>query len=584
MKSKSLYFQALFNFAFYSIIATLLILPERKSLDLSSYLLFFFNFLLVPFLGIYLAQIVKNISSLFNNDQASTVSYLITLAIYNSIISLHFLTYKIMGISLLNPYLLAPLKHGSFQKDIALSSSSMFYCTVIPMLFTLVHFAIEKQTASISSQDTAKTNHLKQTAVIVLLFLGFSLSSDLQSQQANQGKHLGQLLFNPFFFINHKNHFRPFRIKEKKTTIGNIGSSKVNIRIILVDSLRSDFFNNKFFPETYDYIKANDCQSYPHHYSSGHETSYGLYGLLYSKASFYYHQTDNQKLSSLYLESLKANGYQLQAYYSVKLTNLMDGTFILNQFDKSYDFSASSQQDIDTLTVNKYLSDIRNHKSFSLIFLSSPHFPYSYPKGYERLLPVSKPTLSMQHLSHSEKFYKKLRNRYSNSLFYADKEIARVLAHQDANSLKTITVLTSDHGDAFGEDGFIGHLSPHFEDYLIHVPLFICGANKIISSPITSHEEIMPFLFETLGATTNRNSKEYKVVTGVGTPFRNNLMLFVDAKFKYIFRLIDRGEITTQLLEVRTHSDKKVITERHSATFDSYSKDFLNGIRNSVEF
>ena len=67
----------------------------------------------------------------------------------------------------------------------------------------------------------------------------------------------------------------------------------------------------------------------------------------------------------------------------------------------------------------------------------------------------------------------RLQDQYDNCVFHTDLKIGRLIAYLKAKSLfeKTVIVLTSDHGEAFGEHGRFRHSSLHKE--ILHIPLIL---------------------------------------------------------------------------------------------------------------
>jgi len=64
--------------------------------------------------------------------------------------------------------------------------------------------------------------------------------------------------------------------------------------------------------------------------------------------------------------------------------------------------------------------------------------------------------------------------RYAAEVAYVDRAIGQLLADLERHHLlgDSLIVFTSDHGEALGEHGFVGHVE-HLRDELIHVPLIV---------------------------------------------------------------------------------------------------------------
>ena len=76
--------------------------------------------------------------------------------------------------------------------------------------------------------------------------------------------------------------------------------------------------------------------------------------------------------------------------------------------------------------------------------------------------------------------------RYDDEVATADREIGRLLEAWRARP-DTLIVATSDHGEAFGEHGEIGH-SIFVYDTTLRVPLVVAGpgiAARVVDSPVS---------------------------------------------------------------------------------------------------
>jgi choline-sulfatase len=95
---------------------------------------------------------------------------------------------------------------------------------------------------------------------------------------------------------------------------------------------------------------------------------------------------------------------------------------------------------------------------------------------------------------------------YDESIFYADKEIGKLLNKLKELSLmgKTLIVFTSEHGDMLGENGRFmrgGQLRGTFYDYVLRVPLIIYNPkfNSHKIDGLASHIDLAPTITSILG-------------------------------------------------------------------------------------
>lgn len=127
----------------------------------------------------------------------------------------------------------------------------------------------------------------------------------------------------------------------------------------------------------------------------------------------------------------------------------------------------------------------------------------------EKHYPVYSSTRGSQEILLSEEDRSHLVALYDESITFADKEIAKLLNKIKELGLdsKTIIVVTSEHGDMFGEHGRFmrgGPLRGTFYDEAIHVPLIIKHPkiSKKNTDELVQQVDIAPTLFTFLGFAT----------------------------------------------------------------------------------
>lgn len=94
------------------------------------------------------------------------------------------------------------------------------------------------------------------------------------------------------------------------------------------------------------------------------------------------------------------------------------------------------------------------------------------------------------------------RAQYDESILYVDDQFARLEAAAKAAGRQVRFVITSDHGEEFGERGSWGHAHTLFAEQL-HVPLILSGpglpAGKVVAAPVGT-QDIAPTLAAWAGA------------------------------------------------------------------------------------
>ncbi|HEU4427114.1 MAG TPA: sulfatase [Myxococcota bacterium] len=93
---------------------------------------------------------------------------------------------------------------------------------------------------------------------------------------------------------------------------------------------------------------------------------------------------------------------------------------------------------------------------------------------------------------------------YDRSIHWTDRNVAAVLATLDDLDLskRTIVVITSDHGEAFGEHGAEGHARNLYQE-VVHVPLLMALPFRVdgglIVDPLVRNVDIWPTVLDLLG-------------------------------------------------------------------------------------
>lgn len=97
-----------------------------------------------------------------------------------------------------------------------------------------------------------------------------------------------------------------------------------------------------------------------------------------------------------------------------------------------------------------------------------------------------------------------LESAYRKGTTWVDRNLEAAIAHMEAKGLleNTLLVVTSDHGEAFGEHGTLGH-GHHLYDELVRIPLVMKGpgpfANaRVVEAPVGLHD-VLPTFFEWVG-------------------------------------------------------------------------------------
>jgi arylsulfatase A-like enzyme len=335
---------------------------------------------------------------------------------------------------------------------------------------------------------------------------------------------------------------------------GAPGSGNHNVLFISVDTLRADHLGTYGYPRpTSPNIDrfASEAVVFLRAFSQASKTwdsvpSFltGLYPSnlprdyrhrrVQKKPYFAYYLKDDVGLIA---EAFAARGYSTSAIVSVALlrTQGMDRGFQLFKRSRS-----------PTRAAQKQLKKLR--PPFMLwLHYNSPHAPYKKRRGHD--------------------FGDEPIDRYDSEIAYEDDQIHSVLATLAARGLadSTIVVLTSDHGEEFGEHGGFSHTRKHYRE-LLHVPLIVKvpGVAPARVEDVVELVDIVPTLHELCALPPPRTRLDGQSLlatlegprpAGLGGAYaedvHHTLHVSRRALFDGRFRLIDdRGQDREELYDV----------------------------------
>lgn len=126
-----------------------------------------------------------------------------------------------------------------------------------------------------------------------------------------------------------------------------------------------------------------------------------------------------------------------------------------------------------------FVREHKNERFFLMLFLIDPHDPYHAPGEYENMF-VTSPETRLVRTPHwelgrySEAERQRMMAVYDGAVRYTDDALGRFVAELKSLGIydRSTLVVTSDHGEAFGEHGVYLH-SHHLYDELIRAPLIV---------------------------------------------------------------------------------------------------------------
>jgi arylsulfatase A-like enzyme len=136
--------------------------------------------------------------------------------------------------------------------------------------------------------------------------------------------------------------------------------------------------------------------------------------------------------------------------------------------------------------------------------LQMAHFPYRLPAGEQHpFQPIEPIRRDFSYVDWSAQDREVIVNRYDNAIRYVDAQVGRLVAELEARDQlsNTILVITSDHGELFGEHGLVTH-GRSLYDGEARVPLLVHWPKRVRAAdsyePV-SHLDILPSVLDLMG-------------------------------------------------------------------------------------
>ena len=342
---------------------------------------------------------------------------------------------------------------------------------------------------------------------------------------------------------------------------------KSNILFFVADGFRADMIKPELTPSLLSFAARPEVIRSQRHFSAGHVSEAGIFGLLYGVYGEAYHAFIDGRVPAYPLEVLKRNGYHTFLLESSRLNPYPSDELVRNFDQVSY-----PKNDDEALEILKrYLAERRADKKpyFVLAFFYTPHYPFTSAKPQFRRYPLVGPSA---------------RTNYMNDILQADDYFRQTfdLVRDDYDRGRTVVLATSDHGEEIRDHGVFGHASATFWNEKIMVPFILAlpgtSLTPVVRRPaLTSHVDVWPTLFDYLGTTPTVSSASYSdgtsllspasgsashtaYVAGRFFPYADRPSVLVDGSTKYWFRVsgIAKGnrvcEIVTRVTDLEDHA------------------------------
>lgn len=145
-------------------------------------------------------------------------------------------------------------------------------------------------------------------------------------------------------------------------------------------------------------------------------------------------------------------------------------------------------------------------KEFLWVHYMDPHHPYIPPEEFQIFGETIGKRDAMklrQYITDREKevtpeIRRKLVQLYDSEIRYTDHYIGRLLSHLDIQWDEWVCILTSDHGEEFGEHGSMGHENRFYDEHM-HIPLILHGQGPGREDHMVGHTDVPQTILKMAG-------------------------------------------------------------------------------------
>lgn len=314
------------------------------------------------------------------------------------------------------------------------------------------------------------------------------------------------------------------------------GTSKKNILLIAVDSMRFDMFSPEIMPNTYSAAQKHGFFIFKNHVSGGNATTAGIISIFYSLPFSYWDSISG--IPPVLVKTAADKDYDFGIFSSSRLDS---PDFTHNVFSGIRDLRLGSQggnsAERDADAANGFIGFLKNRNRdrnfFSFVFFDSPH-AFSIPEDYDSPFQPSPKYINYMILNNNTDPTPYL-NLYKNTVHYTDSLIGSILIEMEKNDIfkDTIVIITADHGQELNEThkNRWGHNSD-YSDWQMKVPMlvYVPGISGREIDYATAHYDIVPTLMRrAFGCTTDSyaysmgrdmiNGYDDEIYGGKGRPY-----------------------------------------------------------------
>ena len=265
-------------------------------------------------------------------------------------------------------------------------------------------------------------------------------------------------------------------------------------------------------------------------------------------------------------------GYYRPQTCQVDKISKMESTKIFIRPGRITDFTEGEVwiDDVFLIPLDEFSSFRPSEKLFMFVHFMDPHEPYRPPPLYSNLF---------RSLGKSSAL-----DRYDAEIRSMDDRLGLLLEGLEERGIlnKTLVIITSDHGQAFGEHGYFGHGSKYAHIEVARVPLIfshpgLFPSPKRRDDPVEASVDLLPSLIDLLGLTIPESVKLQGISYFTGsngdeksagfyqTPAKKSLggdaylISITDGRWHYISNLYSSMVDDTEISCLYRRKDKKTV-------------------------
>lgn len=272
-----------------------------------------------------------------------------------------------------------------------------------------------------------------------------------------------------------------------------------DVVIVVLESLRHEAVTNASMPKLTAFMQASGGRRFQNHFSGGNSTNRGMFALVNGTHSIWFDQAAN--FSPLMNKLFRQAGYELGFFGSSSGWDVFDmDTFISSEHFDEFQIEPEWGLREDQLAVDRatqYLAHDRSDRPprLAMVYIYCSHAPFRSLPQHDVFQPAAGPWYVTPY---TESMRPAVWNRYLNSIRTIDHVIEPLLRPD------RIVVVVGDHGEAFLEDGTIGHGGrlakvQNMTPALMHFP------NRPLpeTEGLTSHADVLPTMLRYLDLTVS---------------------------------------------------------------------------------